>query len=213
MELLHLHISRVVKDDQDAEVETTNPNSKQNLLMIEYPMGAQGEIEEVAGEANAQQTVGSSKEPKDDADPSLNTIAKVEINNLSCVVYNGKKFVFLHDLERALNLRMDECLAILCTKAKFLLDNSTDPLKDNILPLGNSALDTVILVNKEAKQHAQKLVPKSEFLEVHAMLLADHTILLNNVLGEVDYPPIVEKEKSSINLDSSQEHDAKQVVV
>ncbi|MCO5574550.1 hypothetical protein L7F22_028338 [Adiantum nelumboides] len=40
-------------------------------------------------------------------------ILKVEISQFSTVVVDGEEYIFLHDLEKATKLRMDECLSLL----------------------------------------------------------------------------------------------------
>lgn len=102
---------------------------------------------------------------------------------------------------------MDECLALFCTMTEFpLVDNSDDHLAEKLLHLGDSVLDTVALVNESTKQREQAHVSEEEYMEVQVPLLAKQTPIFANVTGEVEYPRVVEEDKSSINLEGMAEH-------
>lgn len=207
MELPHLHIGGVVREEKDVGVEPTNQKQEEKLLLLEYPQGLQGELHKAE-----MQGGGPSFEHNDD-DESADPIPEVEINNLGTLIISGVEYVFLHDLEKALALRHDECLAMICTKCEFPLDNTDDHLADTLLPLGDSVQDTVAIVSEHTDQSEHAAVTEEEFIEVQALLLAGQTPIRANVTGEVDYPPVAEEEKSSVNLDATADPDNKQEVV
>ncbi|MCO5606381.1 hypothetical protein L7F22_060569, partial [Adiantum nelumboides] len=99
-------------------------------------------------------------------------IPEVEISRFSSVVVDGEDFVFLHDLEKAFGLRMDECLSVLCTNAQFPLDNAPDALESKLLPLGDSVVDTIAVVCAEVLAAEQALVDEEEFKATQAKLEA-----------------------------------------
>ena len=144
---------------------------------------------------------------------SADAIPEVEINNFGTLIISGVEYFFLHDLEKAQGLRMDECLAIICFKAEFPLDNTDDHLADTLLPLGDSVQETVALASEHTKQSDHVGVAEEDFLEVQALLLASQTPIPSNVAGEVDYPPVLEEEKSSVNLEATAHQDNKQEVL
>ena len=104
-----------------------------------YPQGLQGELHKAKTQGD-----GPSFEPIDD-DESANAIPEVEINNFGTLIISGVDYVFLHDLEKALALRM------ICTKVEFSLDNIDDHLADTLLPLNDSVQDTVALASEHTK--------------------------------------------------------------
>ena len=199
--LPHLQVGGIVREEKEAQMEHTNQQKEQTLLLLEYPQGLQGEAEKTQlSDAGPSQV---------EDEESLNTIPEVELNNLGTIIIDGVPFVFMHDLEKALGLRMDECLAMICTKAEFPLDNEDGQLGDKLLPLGESVLETVALVSAEVAQDDNALVLESEFLDVQAQLLAGQSSISSDVAGSVDYPQMVE-ERSSVLLENTAEQDEKQ---
>ena len=110
-----------------------------------------------------------SHKPKD-GEENPDAIPEVEINNLDTILISGTEYVFLKDLEKVLDLRLDEFLAMICTKFEFPLDNSNDYLVDMLLPLADSVEDIVVLVNENVEQSDHSHVSNEEFMEVHAIL-------------------------------------------
>ena len=74
-----------------------------------------------------------SKEPinKD----NLNNNSEVEVNNLDTIIISRVVYVFMHDLEKSLEPRLDECLSIICMKLELPFDNKYSTLEDKLLPL------------------------------------------------------------------------------
>ena len=206
VELPHLHIGGVVREVEDTALEPIDKKKEEKLLLLEYLQGLEGELQKTDKEE-----VGPSFVPHDDDVESDNAIPEVEINNLGTIVIFGEEYVFLHDLEKALELRMDECLALFCTKTEFPLNNSDDHLAVTLLPLGDSVQTIVALGNECTEQSEQANVNEAEFLKVQeALLLAEQTPISADVTGVVDYPLVVEEEKSLVNLEGVAEQDNKQ---
>ena len=105
---------------------------------------------------------------------------------------------------------MDECLAMICTKENFPYDNKDGELGDKLMPLGDSIVDTVALVNANVVQDDNALILESEYLEVRAQLVAEKTSFSKGVARMVDYPLVDEEERSFVLLETTTKQDRKQ---
>lgn len=88
------------------------------------------------------------------------------MNLFSTIVIENEEYIFLHDLEKAVSLQMDECLGMICTCYEVGLDtSSSDPYLDSIiLAIGDSVAKTVSLVNESMVETAeQALVQRKIF--------------------------------------------------
>ncbi|MCO5580643.1 hypothetical protein L7F22_034513 [Adiantum nelumboides] len=84
-------------------------------LLLEYPLGLDSAI--VPYVAPKEQLVDMAPEQA-----TSEAIPEVEISRFSTVVVDGEEYIFLHDLEKATNLRMDECLSLLKVGARELVE-------------------------------------------------------------------------------------------
>ena len=55
----------------------------------------------------------ASFKPQEDT-PEETLTPEVFFEHLSPIVINGEEYLFVHDLEKTFDLRMDECLSIIC---------------------------------------------------------------------------------------------------
>ena len=94
---------------------------------------------------------------------------------MSTIIVDKKPFFFLHNLEKAASLRMDECLSMICIKGEFPFDTQSTHLDTILLPLGDNMLDTVKFINEELELAKQKDVLKDIFQAIQAELIAQQT--------------------------------------
>ena len=90
-------------DDKDVKALKTITDIEAELTTQWYPEGAKSAaaeepfgVEEVAA--------GTSSPKKDDT----GVLPEIELNLLSTIVIENEEFVFVHDLEKAMHLRLDE---------------------------------------------------------------------------------------------------------
>ena len=109
LSLHHIHIGGLLKNEKEVSAQAMNPRAESALLAIEYPMGLHSVL---AQKAQEPQEKGDTLR---EADPSFpkEPIPEVEISMLATIVIDGEEYVFLHNLEKACNLQMDECLGML----------------------------------------------------------------------------------------------------
>ncbi|MCO5569871.1 hypothetical protein L7F22_023585, partial [Adiantum nelumboides] len=140
----------------------------------------------------------ASFKPAADA-PEETLTPEIFFEHLSPVVINGEEYLFLHDLEKAFDIRMDKCLSILCaTVESSAIDPSSDPLDQSLLLLGVSVVDTVELAMVAVTDAPYSSVSGVEFLATRALLEAQRTPMPvhMNELESVAMAP-----NSSISLD------------
>ena len=135
-----------------------------------------------------------------DVKPTTDAIPKVEVDRLSTIIVDKEPFVFLHDLEKAASLRMDECLNMICIKGEFPLETQSTHLDTMLLPLRDSVLDTVKLINEEIELAKQKDVPKDSLKATQAELVAQRTPLPQPTTHASELSTIVYEQGSSINI-------------
>ena len=131
----------------------------------------------------------------------------MEVDRLSTIIVDKEPFVFLHDLEKAASLRMDECLSMICIKGEFPFDTESTHLDTLLLPLGDSVLDTVKLINEEMGVAEQKDVSEEDFQATQAQVVAHRTALPRPTEDAEETTTIVDERRSSINLYATDDQD------
>ena len=128
--------------------------SEGNILAITYPGGVM-EVASSMGDKGAE----ASFQPQADASEETLT-PEVVFEHLSSIVIDGEEYLFLNDLEKCFDLRMDECLSIICaTAASSGIDPTSDPLNQSLLPLGESVVDSVELAMVAVTDAVHSSVP------------------------------------------------------
>ena len=202
--LPHLQIGAAIKDSKEPDEALLNSSAEGAICLREHPQGLYSLVD------NPNPTPTECPLPEE-APPTDEAIPEVEVSQLSSVVVDGGEFVFLHDLEKAFAMRMDECLSVLCTKAEIDIDSAPDALDTKLLPLGDSVAETVALVCQDVMAADQALVTEEEFKATQALVMASY---------QPNPPPpvlskLVDAAKSSIDLDAKgnrEEEDKEQEV-
>lgn len=70
-------------------------------------------------------------------------ILEVEISRFSSIIVEGEEYLFLHNLEKTLQLLIDEYLSMICIEGKFPYDQTSNPIDHMLLPLGDNVMETV----------------------------------------------------------------------
>ncbi|MCO5552530.1 hypothetical protein L7F22_006042 [Adiantum nelumboides] len=136
-----MQVEDVVKDKEEVRALPVDATAESAQLLLEYPHGLESAIVPYVGP----------KEQLVDMPPEQATseaIPEVEISQFSSVVVDRDEFIFLHDLEKATKLRMDECLSLLKVRGEFPLDttpcqSSSQSLQCLLLGRSLSTLATV----------------------------------------------------------------------
>ncbi|MCO5601009.1 hypothetical protein L7F22_055125 [Adiantum nelumboides] len=105
-DLPHMQVGGVVKDKEEAHTLPVDAAAESTQLLLEYLLGLESAIVPYVGPK--EQLVNMPRELA-----TFEAIPEVEISQFSPVVVDGDKFIFLHDLEKATKLRIDECLSLL----------------------------------------------------------------------------------------------------
>ncbi|MCO5573793.1 hypothetical protein L7F22_027567 [Adiantum nelumboides] len=106
VELPHMQVGGLIKDVEKARTQLLNAIVESTELQVEYPHGLASiivfyiDLKEQLVDIPPEQAISK-------------VILEVEISQFSSVVVEGKKFVFLHNIEKATKLQMDECLSLL----------------------------------------------------------------------------------------------------
>ena len=184
-------------------------SKESKTLALTYLGGVMDAAKSMVGDKGAE----ASFQPQEDA-PEETLTPEVLFDQLSPIVINGEEFLFVHDLEKIFDLRMDECLSILCsTVASSGIDPSSNPLDESLLPLGDSVVDTVEMAIEAVTDAPQSSVSEDEFLATRALLDARRTPMMPVDVDELE--DVTMAPNSSISLDSkgiNDEDDEKQVV-
>ena len=98
-----------MKDAKEPAAMHVDAGSEGNLFAITYPGGVMDAARSM-GDKGAE----AAFKPQEDA-PEETLTPKVFFEQLSSIVINGEEYLlFLHDLEKTFDLRMDECLLVIC---------------------------------------------------------------------------------------------------
>ncbi|MCO5615157.1 hypothetical protein L7F22_069446 [Adiantum nelumboides] len=108
--LPHMQVGGVVKDAPDVSTQPRSALAESKQLLLEYPTGVEGAL--AASSSSAHEELIDVQEHEAVAD----AIPEVEISRFASIVIDDEEFVFLHDIEKACSLRMDECLSLLKLK-------------------------------------------------------------------------------------------------
>ncbi|MCO5610053.1 hypothetical protein L7F22_064288 [Adiantum nelumboides] len=109
--LPHMQVGGVVKDAPDVSTQPRSALAESKQLLLEYPTGVEGAL--AASSSSAHEELIDVQEHEAVAD----AILEVEISRFASIVIDDEEFVFLHDIEKACSLRMDECLSLLKTSS------------------------------------------------------------------------------------------------
>ncbi|MCO5595091.1 hypothetical protein L7F22_049129 [Adiantum nelumboides] len=104
-----MQVGGVVKDAPDVSTQPRSALAESKQLLLEYPTGVEGAL--AASSSSAHEELIDVQEHEAVAD----AIPEVEISRFASIVIDDEEFVFLHDIEKACSLRMDECLSLLKT--------------------------------------------------------------------------------------------------
>ena len=106
----------------------------------------------------------------------------------------------MHDLEKAMQLRLDEILGMICTFVDVGVDTDVNPyLEKIILPLGDTVAETVALVKDMVVDPAEQAnVSEEEYKATQECLEANKATPLSALVDHSDVP-----EKSSIDLSAT----------
>ena len=137
--------------------------------------------------------VGTSSLNEDD----IGVLPEIELNLLSTIVIDNEEFVFVHDLEKAMQLPLDEILGMIYTYVDVGVHTDVDPyLEKIILPLGDTVAETVALVKDMVVDPAKQAnVSEEEYKATQECLEANKATPLSAL---VDHSDVLEK--SSINI-------------
>ena len=173
--LPHMHLGGVVKDTKEPIAKPLDAISEGKILAITYPGGVMDAAMSMSDKDASDKDADASFKPQEDAAEETLT-PEVFFEHLSSIVINGEEYLYLHDLEKTFDLRMDECLSILCaTVASSGIDPTSDPLDRSLLPLGESMADTVELAMVAVTGAEHSSVSEEEFMATRALLEANRT--------------------------------------
>ena len=157
VELSHLHIGGVLPDNKDPDATRMDKAAEGVILALEHPTGLQGLLEAAPSDSAI------SVPPEEN--PTPDSIPEVEISRLSSIVVGGEEFLYMHDLEKTFALRMDECFALLDCHGRARIDATKSHAEENLLPLGDTLVDTVQMAQAMVAEAAQDLVTEVEIFK------------------------------------------------
>ncbi|MCO5602083.1 hypothetical protein L7F22_056210 [Adiantum nelumboides] len=149
--LPHVQTGGLVKDALKVPLQPRNALSNSDQLFLEYPRGVEGALDASSSAADEEMIDMEHHEATTDAIP------EVEISEHGI---NGEEFVFLHYIEKAFSLRMDECFSLLTMQVEFPLDIAPYLPEEQLLPLGDTVFETISIANIEVGDFD---VPEYEF--------------------------------------------------
>ncbi|MCO5591461.1 hypothetical protein L7F22_045444 [Adiantum nelumboides] len=117
-----MQVGGVVKDAPDVSTQPRSALAESKQLLLEYPTGVEGAL--AASSSSAHEELIDVQEHEAVAD----AIPEVEISRFASIVIDDEEFVFLHDIEKACSLRMDECPSLLKVTANTIYTDSQSAL-------------------------------------------------------------------------------------